>query len=88
MTTGIELATGSDDDATRQAGTGTRQYGAGFCEQRCGEQSEVAAGRARTQTHVATTSRPLCARHGQQGGVERSGHGRTAEQAIRRRAAA
>lgn len=30
MTTGIELATGSDDDAARQAGTGTRQHGAEF----------------------------------------------------------
>jgi hypothetical protein len=62
MTTGIELATGSDDDAARQAGIGTRQHGAGFSEQRSGEQSEVAVGRARTQTHAATTSRPSCAR--------------------------
>jgi hypothetical protein len=53
MTTVIELATGNDDDAARQARTGTRQHGAGFGEQRRGEQSEVAVGQARTQTHVA-----------------------------------
>jgi hypothetical protein len=53
-------------------------------EQRREEQSEVAAGRARTQTHAATSSRPSRTRHGQQGGVQRSGHWRTAEQAIRR----
>jgi hypothetical protein len=55
-------------------------------EQRREEQSEVAAGRARTQTHAATSSRPSRARHGQQGAVQHSGHGQTAEQAIRRRA--
>jgi hypothetical protein len=65
MTTGIELAIGSDDDVARQAGTGTHQHGAGFGEQRRGEQSEVAAGRAQKQTHATTTSRPSCARHGQ-----------------------
>jgi hypothetical protein len=38
--------------------------------------------------HTTTSSRPSRARHGQQGGVQRCGHGRTTEQAIRWRAAA